>query len=90
MFRQKTTESAVEPLTEITEPNEDLFVPEPQPVVEIEDYIAPQLVTYKVILDTINQDGDVYYRGGAILYYIGIEPYNYYAFFIRYLVALWA
>ncbi len=37
---------------------------------------SSQLVTYEVILDTVNQDGDVYYGGGAILYYIGINPYN--------------
>lgn len=36
---------------------------------------SPQLVTYEVVLDTINKDGDVYYGGGAVLYYIGIEPY---------------
>lgn len=35
---------------------------------------SPQLVTYEVVLDTINKDGDAYYGGGAVLYYIGIEP----------------
>lgn len=37
---------------------------------------SAQIVTYEVILDVVNSDGDASYGGGAILYYFRIDPYS--------------